>query len=135
MNTKTVVSNIALLLGIGALLTFGYAVAATKGDPSPAMKYGAVNVLNSAATAIPNMAQANTVLVQNLGPNVIYCGSDNTVTTSTGIQVPASGGVMAIDIVQVPPAYGSTNVTPVLYCIAATADQTSPSNTRYMRVK
>lgn len=133
MNLKTLRNSLLAIVAVMGIAAISYA--ATKGDASPAMKYGAVNILNSAATAVPDMAFANAVMIQNLGPNVIYCGSNSSVTSTTGVQVAASGGVLTIDIVQSPPVSGSTTVTPSLYCIAATADQTSPNNTRYIRVR
>lgn len=130
MNTKKIIKFGVPLLVITAALA---AYAAIKGDPSSGFKYGAVNVLNSAATAIPGMGGANTVLIQNLGPNAIYCG-DSSVATTTGIQVPALGGALSIDIVQLA-GNNDTTIRPIIYCLAATADQASPNNTRYMRVR
>lgn len=130
MNIKNLRNSI---IAIGLVALSGcVAYAATKGDPSPEFKHGSVDVLASAATLIPGMGSANAVLIQNLGPNPIYCGG-STVTTSTGIQIPANGGTLSIDIVQF--AGSSTTIKPEIYCIAASADQSGTADTRYMRVK
>lgn len=129
------------VLGLSCLmLAFGFytnANAAVKGDPVSGMKYGAVQIATANATAIPDMNGANAVLVQNLGPNAIYCGNDSLVTTSTGTQVPANGGVLTFDIVQggAGPVTGTATITPNLWCRSATALQVTPNDTRYIRVK
>lgn len=132
MNTSKVRNSIIVGLFCAVLLAVGYASAATKGDPSPAFTHGSVDVLASAPTLIPGMGSANAVLVQNLGPNPIYCGN-SAVTTSSGIQVPQVNGTLTIDIVQF--AGSTTTIRPELYCIAATADQAGTADTRYMRVR
>lgn len=132
MSTNKVRNSIVVALFTAVLLAVGYANAATKGDPVPAFKSGAVAIATASATLIPGMGSANAVLIQNLGPNAIYCGPSS-VTTATGVSVPANGGTLSIDIVQF--AGSTTTIAPEIYCIAATALQVSPADTRYMRVK
>lgn len=132
MNTNKVRNSVVIALFAAVMLAVGYANAATKGDSSPAFKSGAVAIATASATLIPGMGSANAVLIQNLGPNPIYCGGSS-VTTATGISVPANGGTLSIDIVQF--AGSSTTIAPEIYCIAATALQVTPADTRYMRVK
>lgn len=47
--------------------------------------------------AASNVVAANTsranVLIQNLGPGIIYQGTDNAVTTANGIQIPVGGAI------------------------------------------
>lgn len=101
---------------------------APKGD-MPKARYGAVAVATASATLVfTAMTGRNTFSLQNLGPNAIYCGYDSAVTTATGTQV-ASGAFLAVDLVA-----NSTTDTAV-YCIAASALQVSPADTRWMQVK
>lgn len=134
MSIKNLKSKLfgAVFIAALAALVMTNAEAAPKGDPSPAFKSGAVAVATASATLIPGMGSANAVLIQNLGPNAIYCGG-STVTTATGISVPANGGTLSVDMVQF--AGSGTTIKPEIYCIAATALQVSPADTRYMRVK
>lgn len=60
------------------------------------------------------------VLIENLGPNAIYVGYDNTVTTATGEQVAATSGVLEL----------RGNINGTLFAVAATANQVSPADTR-----
>lgn len=141
---KKRIDVIAWMLFVIALVVIGIEViskadAATKGDPQPAASYGAVNVLTGSATKVPTttMSNRNAIGITNLGPNTIYCGWNTTVTTATGFPVIANAS-LSVDIVAVtqnakPGTVGA--VAPQLYCIAASADQTSPSNTRYIEVR
>jgi hypothetical protein len=60
------------------------------------------------------------LLITNLGPNTIYLGPDNTVTTATGLPVPTGASVEL---------RGTINGT--VFGIAATALQVTPADTRY----
>lgn len=119
-------SRMLVILSV-SLLTLVWAFSAQSAVPgaSPGSgTYGATNILASAATKVfTKMSSRNAFNIQNKGPNSIYCGFDSAVTTSTGTEV-TSGSQLAIDVT------GSE-----VYCIAATADQSSPSNTRWIQVK
>lgn len=88
----------------------------------------AFNCSSSAPTALTSAfsqpIQRKNATIQNLGTTDIYLGFTSGVTTATGFKVPA-GGVLSIDL-------GSA---PTLYCLAASADQVSPNNTRFMEVR
>jgi hypothetical protein len=61
------------------------------------------------------------VTIQNLGPNAIYLAATAAkCTTALGLQVPATSGLVTIDV-----------ATDELYAIAATALQVSPADTRW----
>jgi hypothetical protein len=59
------------------------------------------------------------VVIQNLGPNAIAVGVDNTVTTGNGVQVPTNG-VLTL----------TAGINGTLFAIALTANQVSPADTR-----
>ena len=84
----------------------------------------AVQLATASATQIlpANAAslQRDRVLITNLGPNTIYLGTDNTVTTANGLPVPTNA---TVDL------RGAINGT--VFGIAATALQVSPADTRY----
>jgi hypothetical protein len=129
MTTKKTLAallSVAILSACWTLLWTQNASAAVHSDQPPKASYGATNVLNSAATkAFTALLGRNTYSIQNLGPNDMFCGFDSAVTANTGTKVAASGGFMNIDI-----ADGRD-----IWCLASTADQTSPNNTRWMQVK
>lgn len=127
LKTAIIAGAILAVLGI----PFGVmSVAAVKGDPLSKGNFGAVNVLNSAATAIPatNLKSRNAISIYNNGPNTIWCGFRSNVTSTTGYPV-ASARALSLDIVSM------DDGAPVIYCIADTADQASPANTRFLEVK
>lgn len=68
-----------------------------------------------------NVAERSAVVIQNLGPNAIAVGVDNTVTTGNGVQVP-SNGVLTL----------TAGINGTLFAIAATAAQVSPADTRIL---
>lgn len=79
----------------------------------------AVQVLASAAVRItPRSASRGSVSVFNNGPNAIFVGPDNTVTTATGFPIPA-GTAKEFD-----------ETGAELWARAVTADQVSPADTR-----
>jgi hypothetical protein len=90
--------------------------------------YAAVQVLTGSATKVATASTApsrKNITIQNLGPNDIYCGFDTSVTTATGMKVAANTGVLSIDL--------GPNVT--VYCRAASADQSSPADTRVWELR
>lgn len=128
LKTVAVVGGFVAVLAVVGILP---ADAAVPGDPMAKARSGAVNVLNSAATLVPAIAMQgrNALSIYNAGPNTIYCGWTSGVTTSTGYPIPTLSA-LSIDI-----TCGSPSNCPTLYCIANSADQTSPANTRYIEVK
>jgi hypothetical protein len=81
---------------------------------------GAVQV-NTTAAKVTLPAQTRRVTIQNLGPNAIYLAATAAkCTTALGLQVPATTGIVTIDI-----------ANDELYAIAATALQVSPADTRF----
>jgi hypothetical protein len=87
---------------------------------------GAVQCLTASATAIGSTTNRKAIAITNLGPNIIYLGT-STVTTSTGFPLAANGGFIALDLSLI----GNLKV----YCIAATGNQVSPSDTRFLETK
>lgn len=63
-----------------------------KQDSYDSLKHSAQSVTTT-ASALAGTALANRVkmLIQNLGNKEIFIGADNTVTTSTGVKIPAGG--------------------------------------------
>ena len=117
------------------VVALGLLVAATKGD-TPKASSGAVNVLLSPSvdggSAAPTkvftgLSGRNAFAVYNNGPNTLWCGWVSNVTTATGFPVVA-GGTLSVDVVW---EIGGQD----FYCTAATADQASPANTRWIQVK
>lgn len=104
------------------------AYAAGPGVPDPRASYGAVNVSNASATLVPTNGLVSRfgLMLFNNGPNTIWCGYNTSVTSDTGMKVGA-GVALSIDV-------GLTAGTKV-YCIADTAAQVSPANTRYMEIR
>lgn len=128
---------IALLRHYAALtaavaLAFAHVVHAAPDTTYPKAAFGSVDVLASAATAIPTAPLDGRygIAIQNLGPNPIYCGWDSSVTTATGWQVAANGGVMSVDV-----SYNGSSGAKKLWCIAVTADQSGTADTRYWEVR
>lgn len=86
-----------------------------------AVSAAAVQVPTASAIAVYTPSGnkvAQTVVIQNLGPNAIYIGG-STVTTATGVAVAATSGVITLH-----------NVDDVVYARAATALQSTPADTR-----
>lgn len=69
-----------------------------------------------------NNAQSEEVTIQNLGPNVIYIDFDTAAATTTGVQIPITSGVLTV----------RRGPNTAINAIAATANQTSPANTRIL---
>lgn len=92
----------------------------------------AVSVLTTPTTVISGASDHNAWLIQNLGPNPIYCNGDPsiTVSTSNSVQVPASGGVLTSDVYG---RYGKLGNDTII-CVAATASQSTPNDTRKCEV-
>lgn len=108
------------------------AIAATKGDQSSKASNGAVNVLSSAPTLVFTTSTLlrgrNSFAIYNNGPNTIWCGWSSAVATTTGFPV-ATLTMLSVDLVAM------ADVDANFYCLASTADQTSPANTRWIQVK
>jgi hypothetical protein len=82
-----------------------------------------VLVLNSAAVSIPDVPDAHGVVVQNRGPNSIYCASHGeTPVLTTSLEI-KSGGSLSL---------WGTNFR--LKCRAATADQVTGAATIVMGI-
>src|SRR5689334_2095583 len=128
MTQKNLLRTFLTVLAVGLVGTA--TMAAVHGDNPAKFSVQAVNVLNNAATLVPtaNLSSRNAISIFNNGPNTIWCGDKSSVTTSTGYPILA-GTQLGIDLV----AQGTTS--PTIYCIASTADQSSPANTRVMEVK
>jgi hypothetical protein len=95
-------------------------IAAVKGQVN------AKQVLASAAVLIETAtAGRKRIKVQNLGPNKIYVGFSNAVTSATGWEVAATGGTLDLDL-----ANGSQ-----VWARAVTADQASPADTRVIELQ
>lgn len=121
------------LMGIGGFVAEtvrGIAHAAPMGAQDSKMDNGAVNVTTAAAIAVPAacLVGMNSFAIYNNGPNTIWCGKRSTVDNTTGFPV-APGAALNVDIAC--PTQGSMT----FYCRADTADQVSPANTRYLRVR
>lgn len=87
------------------------------------MSYGKAAVLASGPTVImaaTDRNYADSVLVQNRGPNSIFVGDDSSVTTATGIEVVSGGSIRF--------KRGSSGV----WGRAVSADQVSPADTRWL---
>lgn len=135
MNLKSFNRIKAVILGllIGGVSGYGLlAHGAVKGDQLPKASNGAVQILNSAATLVftssTQLTNRNAFALYNNGPNTIWCGWKSNVTSSTGFPVPASA-TLAVDLVAISASDAN------LYCIASTADQVSPADTRWIQVK
>lgn len=98
----------------------------------PAAVYGAVQVSSVAATKVPaaSMATRYAIAIQNLGPNNIWCGYSSTVTAATGWRVVGGGGVYTADT-----GYSGSTDRNQLWCIAETATQVSPLDTRWQELR
>jgi hypothetical protein len=121
------------LMAIGALTfaTFtskAWAVSNNQAKPGK-FQCVAVAVQTTATTVISGSSEHNAWLIQNLGPNPIYCGGTASVATTTGVQVPANGGVLSADMWG-----GNLSGVTTITCIAATANQTTPLDTRKCEV-
>lgn len=123
MKTMRYILAVTATVGMVALM----ANAAPRGD-TPKSRYGAVDIQTTATLVFTGLLGRNSFSIQNKGPNSIYCGYDSVVTTATGTEV-TTGSVLSVDLVFA----GSGNQD--VYCIAATANQASPANTRWMQVK
>lgn len=88
-----------------------------------AIANAAVQVGTSATAIFTGMTSGHTLTVQNLGPDDVYVGVDNTVTSASGVQVVANGGVLVIDSLASGDIYGIT-----------TTLQVSPDDTRYLYI-
>jgi hypothetical protein len=79
--------------------------------------------VTTAATLLPLPPSTTSVYLLNLGPNDVYVGaSAATCTSALGLKVPANGGELALD----------KDVSQELYVLAATANQASPADLRWM---
>lgn len=73
---------------------------------------GAETLVDVAATAMPSAASARSYTFFNTGPNAIYCGFANTVTTSTGLKINSGQGA-TFDVAVAAPLYCITTVLQV----------------------
>lgn len=88
-------------------------------------KNAAIAVKTATATLLTaGITDRKNITILNRGPNSIYIGFDNTVTTNTGYEI-VSGGTFSAD-------YGDRTT---VYAIAATADQASPADTRVLETR
>lgn len=130
-NKAMTIASAILMATLAAMLAFiAPSYGAVKGDPTPKLTVGTVTVLSSAGTLVPtsNLLGRNAISIFNNGPNTIWCSEKSTVTTSTGYPILANTQ-LGIDVV------AQASSAPTIYCIASTADQVSPANTRVMEVK
>ncbi|MFH1010999.1 MAG: hypothetical protein V1784_07175 [bacterium] len=119
--------EITFILSVALLLIL---IASVSAQPytAPRGRYGQVAVTAAAAIQIPMLLTARQgVLVQNLGPNAIFCGFDNAVTTANGISVAANGGTYSTSA-----GWDGTNLT--VWC-RTTVLQVAPADTRWSEVK
>lgn len=128
MNLK--IAKQLTMWAIGAVLFGGLVVhSAPKGDSPSKAKHGAVQIATASATQVfTGVPGRNAFAIYNNGPNTIWCGWTSAVTTATGFPV-ASGSALSIDI-----TYENSG-SPNFYCIASTALQVSPTDTRWIQVK
>lgn len=134
MKTMKNILAVCALVGLVGLVAYP-AHGATVGDVSPKATYGAVNVATASVTTIFTTGTSGTALtgrnafmVFNHGPNTIWCGFDNAVTNATGMPI-GPETALSVDL-----TYISAN-NKTFYCIADTALQASPLNTRWLQVK
>lgn len=85
----------------------------------------------SPTTVVSGASEHNAWVIQNLGPNAIYCNGDPAVTVSTtnSLQVAANGGVLTSDMLG-----GNVGGHDTIKCISAAALQVSPADTRKCEV-
>lgn len=128
----TVLLAACALMAIGALPFTGLtarAWAIEKYQATPGKFRCAPVAVATAAptTVIAGSSEHNAWAIQNLGPNPIYCNGDSSIVVSTtnSVQVAANGGFLTSDM------FGSPNSSSdTIKCIAATALQVSPADTR-----
>lgn len=105
------------------------ALAATKGDLPPKARNGAVQIATASPTKVfTGLSGRNAFNIYNNGPNTLWCGFVSNVTNTTGYPV-AAGASLGIDM-----AYHDIGDQD-FYCIADTALQVSPADTRWIQVK
>lgn len=104
--------------------------AAVRSDLPGQIFSGAVNVTTAAAVKVPTACSKarNALALYNNGPNTIWCGGTSAVTTSTGYPILAASQ-LGVDVAC------NADGSAALWCIASSADQVSPANTRYIEVK
>ena len=126
---KAIVSLVvSLALLVGTVYTLLPAEAAVKGD-TPKGTHGAVAVATAASTKVfTGMIGRNAFAIYNNGPNTIWCGFSSVVTTATGFPV-VSLGSLSIHVV-----YNGAG-DKAFYCIASTALQVTPADTRWIQIK
>lgn len=93
-------------------------------NPSPLSAYGAVTLSAATATLVPAspLSGRGAIMIQNRGSASIYCGSDSSVTDSSGMEVLQNATI------SIPISYNGTSVK--IYCYSVSG-QTAPANTRY----
>jgi len=99
----------------------------TGASASTSAAFGAVQVLTAAGgTTIPGTSGRRAVIIQNLGPNIIWCGVTlaGTAPLATDSLKLATNGERVYEIA----------VGLVLKCIAETANQATPLDTRYQEI-
>lgn len=126
---RPILAAAALGLAVVGYLAVSPADAADAVDP--AWTYGAAQV-NTSATCFPatGMNSRAGLLITNLGPNTIYCGSDSSVTTATGTPV-FTNEKFSVGISY---RYGTT-AGRVQACCITTVLQVSPADTRWAQVR
>lgn len=94
-------------------------------NPNGLSAYGAVTLAAATATKIPTTSIARgAIIIQNRDSSSIFCGSDTSVTDSTGMEVLQNGSI------SIPLSYNSTSGQVPIYCYSVLG-QTAPLNTRY----
>jgi len=86
-----------------------------------------VAVQTTATTVISGSSERNAWVIQNLGVNPLYCDGTASVTSNTGIQVPANGGILTADMFG-----GPNSASDTITCVTVSANQlgTGTANTR-----
>lgn len=132
MNRPILAVAAALGLAVVGYLAISPADAADAVDP--AWTYGAVQVTASPVSPLcfptTGLNSRAGILVTNLGPNTIYCGSDSSVTTATGTPV-FTNEKFSVGISY---RYGTT-AGRVQVCCTTSALQVSPADTRWAQVR
>ncbi len=127
-NRMSILVLLLLALAIPALADPSVMVGATASGSTAAVQ---VTTVAGGTKVTSATGSRKGVEIQNLGPNPIYCrpelntATSSAIATTNGRQIAANGGVWSIDL----------GVNVAVWCIAATAVQVSPNDTRVTEVK
>lgn len=131
LNRLATTTTVTSLPAITGAVTVSGTVTSIPSPSNTAYAFGEVAVDNVVPTPVPAVPLANrrALSIQNNGPNDIWCGPENTVTTTTGHKVAKTGGTWSLEVGAALP----------FWCLAQTAAQTagaSPSTaTSYTEVR